>query len=69
MDSKKNPQESDPKLPHKDRTGNVPSDAAAKVGNVPNVDANEEEGSSAGRPGNGSMLRNSRTDESGARLD
>ncbi len=69
MEKQKNPQESEPKVSDKDRTGDVRSDAAAKIGNVPAVDANEEEGSMAGRPGNGSKLRDSRTDESGARLD
>jgi hypothetical protein len=58
-----------PTMADKDRTGNVRSASLNKAGNAPAVDANEEEGSSANRPGNGSKLRDSRTDESGARLD
>jgi hypothetical protein len=57
------------KLPAKDREGNVQSPSADKIGNVPAVDANEEEGSSASRPGYSSNLRNARTDESGARIE
>ncbi|HVS70325.1 MAG TPA: hypothetical protein VHQ47_03620 [Phycisphaerae bacterium] len=61
------PSSTSQKLFDKDRTGNVPS-PAPKSSSAPAVDANEEEGSSAQRPGNSPERLDARTDESGASL-